>query len=207
MFGSTVLARLVYHHPDARCGHAPPPPSRRSGVHGLESLQHGQTFRSFTRGRYSAARQSRTIAQAPHTVARLQRKRLRGSEHAHVPPRWHAASVCRCAHMATVLSSVTMRGSTGMPDTDNLQGNAHQHFQAFLWLPPSDGRACPALSFGLSNGKNHHYLSSFLFSPRHFSDSPDAAKPTPGGCGVACLSKGEIRPFFPREYTPNLNIL
>ena len=185
MFGSTVLARLVYHHPDARCGHAPPPPSR---------------------GKHSCARQSRTVAQAPHTVARLQRKRLRGSEHAHVPPRWHAASVCRRAHMAAVFSAAAMRGSARMHDTDNLQGNAHQRFQAFLWLPPSDGRACPALSFGLNNGKNHHYLSSFLFTPRHFSDSPDAAKPTPGGCGVACLSKGEVR-LFSKEYTPNLNIL
>lgn len=181
MFGSTVLARLVYHHPDARCGHAPPPPSRRSGVHGLESLQHGRTYRSST--------------QETCANARLQRKRLHGSEHAHVPPRWHAASVCRRAHMATVLSAAAMRGSAGMHDTDNLQGNAHQRFQAFLWLPPSDGRACPALSFGLNNGKKHHYLSSFLFTPRHFSDSPDAAKPTPGGCGVACLSKGEVRPF------------
>ena len=139
---------------------------------------------------------------AEHTVP-AHKKRLHGSEHAHVPPRWHAASVCRRAHMAAVLSAAAMRGSAGMPDTDNLQGNAHQRFQAFLWLPPSDGRACPALSFGLNNGKNHHYLSSFLFTPRYFSDSPDAAKPTPGGCGVACLSKGEIRPFF-QENIPRI---
>ena len=52
----------------------------------------------------------------------------------------------------------------------------------------------------MNNGKNHHYLSSFLFTPRYFSDSPDAAKPTPGGCGVACLSKGEVRLFSKRIY-------